>query len=291
MSKIRIITDSGCDMNAEMAKKYGISIIPISYTFDGVTYYECGKEQTCEQFFERERREKEPPKTAQITPIQYEEFFSAVLGEGYDTLIYISISANASGMYQNACMVAREMSEEGKGKIYVVDGKSFTMSYGLPALMAAKMAAEGADAETILKKLDEALSGANVYFLVGDLTHLKKGGRINTATLLVANMLDIRPVLTVKNGLIEQVGKIRGEKKLFKKLLDIVEDEHGLKGRYNYYIAHSCVSSKAAELREEVLARIGDTDIEEVPIGPIIGTHAGPDVCAIGFFDTEINYK
>ena len=224
MSKIKIITDSGSDIRREVAEKLGIRMLPISFTFDGDTYYREGIDMSREEFYEKLSKSDAPvPKTAQVTPIQYEEAFNEEYDNGYDTLIVVSISSKGSGMYQNAVMSAREVMEERGGEIIVVDSMGFSCIYSGAVIHAAKMLASGSGKDEIVEYLKEATQSMKAYFLVDDLLHLKKGGRINAATLVVANMLDIKPVLAIKDGVVVQDGKLRGSKKLMKKLLNILE--------------------------------------------------------------------
>ena len=284
MSKILLMTDSGSDIDKVLAKQYDIMILPFKYSFDGENYYLDGIDQKLEDFYEMERASEQIPKTAQVTPIEFEEIFEKAYSDGFDTIIYTSISSAASGTYQNACMMARQAMDEHEGlRIEVIDTKTYSALYGLAVIEGAKMLREGKSADEIVERIKAIAYSANAMFLTGDLTHLKKGGRINAATFAVANVLDIKPILTIKDGLVVQGGKIRGSKNLFKKLMASAE-EMGNFEEGRIFTIHTCQYEKAAMLRNAIAEDYPNTRIDDLLIGPTIGCHAGPDLIGIVYF-------
>ncbi len=283
------MTDSGSDLTKEVAAKYDIRVIPFKYSFDGETYYSDGVDKTTEEFYEIERTSAEIPKTVQISPSQFEEIYSGIYDEGYDNLIFTVLSGSASGTYQNACMIAKSFMEEHENfKIEVIDSQTYTILYGFAAVEGAKAIREGKSAEEAAERIREVLSGANVSFLVGDLAHLKKGGRINAATLVVANMLDIKPILTIKDGLVVQDGKIRGSKNLYKKFVEDAADKFGDLGKGTVALIHTCVPDKAEEVKQELLRQYPGADVTVNLVGSTIGCHGGPDLVALAHFNDKI---
>ena len=285
MNKIRIITDSGSDITPKRAEELGIRLIPISFTFDGEKYYRSGIDMPLEEFYERLSDSSVIPKTTQVSPVEMEDVFNEELDSGYDTLIYVSISSNGSGMYQNAVLTAREVMENRGGEIIVVDSQGFTCIYGAPVIHAAKMVSAGESKEAVLDYLNDAFSTMRSLFLVGDLKHLKKGGRINTATLLLANMLDIKPVLTVSGGLVVQKDKLRGNKRHLRKLVALAADEGVDLSNRSAIIVHTLQPEKRDELKAELEEKFPGVRVYECPIGTIIGSHGGGDL--VGFVYSE----
>ncbi len=286
MSKIKIITDSGSDISVETAQKLGIRVLPISYTFDGETYYREGIDMSKTEFYEKLADKNAPiPKTAQVTPIQFIDAYNEELDNGYDTLIVVTISSKGSGMYQNAVMASQEVMDERDGEIIVVDSYGFSCIYGAPVIHAAHMLNEGKGKEEIVSFLKDALSCSKTYFVVDDLLHLKKGGRINAATLVLANMLEIKPILDVKDGLVVQDGSLRGSKKLMKKLVNkVVSDGNDLSGR-TVIIAYSGCPENAEDLKVELSEKFPGIKLKEIQIGSVIGCHGGPRL--VGFMMSE----
>lgn len=286
MTKIKLITDSGSDISWEKAEKLGIRMLPISFTFDGETYYREGIDMTKEEFFSKLAQKDSPiPKTAQVTPVQFADAFNEEMDNGYDTLIVVTISSAASGMHQNAVMMAQEVMEERGGEIVVIDSHGFSCMYGGAVVHAAHMLNEGKGKDEILAYFDDVIGSMKPYFLVGDLEHLKKGGRINTATLVIASMLDINPLLTVKDGLVVQKDKIRGGKNLLKKLVkNIAADGYNLSGK-TIFIAHSAMEEKASDVISEIESEFAGAKFLPYCIGPVIGCHGGPDLIGVIFSD------
>lgn len=284
MSKILLMTDSGSDIGIERAAEYGIKVLPLKYSFDGEKYYLDGIDQTLEEFYAMEKCADDVPKTAQISPVEFEEAFEQAYKDGYDTVIYTSISGAASGTCQNAVMMANAVMAEHEGfKIEVIDSRTYSVLYGFAVIEGAKLLKEGKSAEEIIERIKKICCSANARFITDDLTHLKKGGRINAATLVVANMLDIKPVLVLKDGLVEQGSKIRGAKNLYKKLVD-ASKEMGDFNEGKVYTVHTCVHEKAAELKTAILDQFPGIEVGDTLVGPTIGCHTGPDLFGIVYF-------
>ena len=284
MSKILLMTDSGSDIGMERAAEYGIKVLPLKYSFDGEKYYLDGIDQSLEEFYEMEKSIDDVPKTAQISPLEFEEAFTNAYQEGYDTVIYTSLSGAASGTCQNAVMMANQVMDEHEGfKVEVIDSRTYSVLYGFAVIEGAKLLKEGKGAEEIIERIKKICYSANARFVTDDLTHLKKGGRINAATFAVANMLDIKPVLILKDGIVEQGAKLRGSKNLYKKLVDVAK-EMGDFNEGKVYTIHTCVHEKAADLRKAILEQFPDIEVGDTLVGPTIGCHTGPDLFGIVYF-------
>ena len=285
MSKIKIITDSGSDISWKKAQKLGIRMLPISFTFDGETYYREGIDMSRDEFYEKLSSNDVTPKTAQVTPVQFADAFNEEYDNGYDTLIVVTISSSGSGMYNNAVMSAAEVMDERGGEIIVIDSQGYSCIYGGAVVHAAKMLGEGKGKDEIVDYIKSACESMKAYFLVEDLLHLKKGGRINAATLVIANMLDIKPVLTIKDGLVVQKDKLRGSKKVLKKLVANAEDDGvNLSGK-TVFIAYTGNKEIAQELKGELADAFGDVNCVDIELGSVIGCHGGPAL--VGFVFSE----
>ncbi len=284
MSKILLMTDSGSDIGMERANEYGIKVLPLKYSFDGENYYLDGIDQSLEEFYEMEKKNEDVPKTAQISPLEFEEAFEQAFKDGYDTVIYTSISGAASGTCQNAVMMAGEAMDAHEGfRVEVIDSRTYSVLYGFAVIEGAKLVKEGKSVEEVIERIKKICYSANAYFLTDDLTHLKKGGRINAATFAVANLLDIKPILVLNDGLVEQGAKLRGTKNIYKKLVDAAKTM----GDFNegkVYTIHTCVHEKAAELKNAILEQYPDIEVGDTLVGPTIGCHTGPDLFGVVYF-------
>lgn len=285
MSKIKIITDSGSDISWERAKELDITMLPISFSFDGENYFREGIDMSVSEYYEKLTQSSTIPKTAQVTPVEYEDVFNQEFDNGYDTLIVVTISSKGSGMYQNAVFSAKEVMSERGGEIIVVDSHGFSCLYGPAVIHAAHMLKDGKSKEEIVAYLEDVFSTMHSYFLVEDLEHLKKGGRINTATLMIANMLDIKPVLTVEGGVVVQKDKIRGSKRILKKLVSNTASEGADLSGKTVFLVYTANDSQLEELKEEINNQFSDVSFIEFKIGSVVGSHIGPELAGFVYSD------
>ncbi len=285
MQNFKIITDSNSDISRATTEKLGIRVIPISFTFDDENYYRDGLDLTPEEFYEKLRKNDSIPKTTQVTPMEYKDVYNEEYDNGNDNLLVITISSNGSGMYNNAVMMASEIMEERGGSITVVDSRAFSCLTGVGVIRAAKMKQAGKSKDEIAEFLNDFYQTIHVFFLVGSLEHLKKGGRINAATLILANMLDIKPILAVEDGVVVQKDKIRGSKHVLKKLIkNATDDGFDLSGK-TVIILNAAQPDKYAALKEELEKTFENINVKKCDIGAVVGSHSGPDVVGFVFSD------
>ncbi|MBR3791326.1 MAG: DegV family protein, partial [Clostridia bacterium] len=223
MSNYKIFIDTGADMPEEMAEKNGFGVIRFLSIF-GEKSYVTGTDITNEQFYKMLKESDTIPTTSQ-TP--YADFYDQLkkASDEYDTVIYFALSSSASGQYNTACMIKNEILEENPdADIRIFDTQTFSVYISVTALYAKELLDSGMDVDTVLDKCREYIKTWQCYILVDTLKYLEKGGRITKTSAIVGSLLDIKPVLTINNGLIEPVEKLRGNKKLFKKLLNLVRE-------------------------------------------------------------------
>ena len=280
MSKIKILTDSASDITLEQAKEFDIGFIPICLTFDGEKVLEDKYDIGTEEFYKRLREKGDIPKTTQITPGKFSEVFSGY-AKDYDELIVFLIGSNTSGTFQNAFNAKAEVEEETNLKIHLVDTQLLSMGYGYPVIRAAQMVKEGLSSEEIIAKCEAMIKSCYTLFAVETLDFLKKGGRIKTATAIIGGMLDIRPILMVTDGLVHAIEKVKGEKKVFPKFMELLAPKVAEMKNPKIIILDSDVPEKAEKLKAMVKEKL-DLDVTMTgPVGVIIGAHAGPGVLGI----------
>ena len=283
MAKIRLITDTGSDLKLSVAERYNIRLLPFAYSYDGETYLRSQIDESVEDFYKRLRVADNPPKTTQITPAEFADIFREELDAGYDTIIVTTLSGSASGTCQNAHIAAAEVMDERSCDIRIVDSQTFTCLYAQPVIHAAEMVKHGASADEVENYLHDATADFGAAFVVSDLEHLKKGGRINAATLLFANMLDIKPILTVDGGLVVQTDKVRGEKRVNKKIIETAVKNAGDLNGKTIIGAYADSREKLETLIEEIKVQFPDVNVRYCRLGPIIGTHGGPTLYGFAY--------
>lgn len=280
----KIFVDTCADMPEAMAKENDFGIIRFMSVF-GEEAFVTGTELTNEQFYEKLTKSEEIPTTSQ-TP--YADFYETLKQASldYDTVIYFAMSSKASGQYNTACMIRNEILEEDNpnADIRIVDTMTFSAFISNTALYAKKLLDAGEDVDEVIKKAEAHLKSWGAYVLVDTLKYLEKGGRITKASSIVGSILDIRPVLTIKDGLVEPYEKIRGKKKLYNKFIDLIRENPDFDDENPEFIVVDSNKDYGNEMRELLLEEFGDKTVKyNFEMGPIVGTHIGPGTIGVVF--------
>ena len=282
MPNIKIFVDTSADMPLEIAKKYDIGVLSFLSVF-GEECYVSGVDITNEEFYKKLESSSKIPTTAQ-TP--YQDMYDVLLeaSRRYDSIIYFTISSKGSGQNHTANMVAEEIKETDNpnADIRIVDSGKYSLFIAATAVKACEMAQNGSSVDEIIDYSKKYIESWYCLLLVDTLKYLEKGGRINKASAIVGTLLDIKPVLTIADGLVEAADKLRGKKKLIDKLIQKIEDDPEFDSeKQEFLVVHS---DKAKG--EEAVEKLRDT-FENAQIvmfsefGSIIGTHTGPGAVAI----------
>ncbi len=279
---VKIMTDMSADIPKEVAEKYDIKVLPF--------YINCEDESiladinyTPEMFYEKFAALENIPSTSQATPDILEEMYRSIGKE--NQIIHITIPANSSGIVNTAKMISAELQEEGFD-IEIVDSSMFSYGIGANVVAAAEMAEKGASKEEIVAFLKERFEKDRVYFIVDDLTTLKKGGRIKATTMVVSAILDIKPILYSSDGKVEAFAKVKGLKRAIAKLVDCIEENIEDRENTEICIMDAGCPEKAEMLKKAIIERFGEREIFEGKVGPIITCHAG-----MGVFGTYFRHK
>ncbi len=279
MKPIKIITDTCSDITLETAEKYGIHLMPIHVIFDEKEYLDQ-YEIDAKSFYKMLESSDVHPKTAQVTVQEHTDAFMKY-AKDY-TIIHIPISANASGTYQSACLAKESVTDEiPDAEIHIFQNDQFSYGYGLWAIEAAKMASDGKSADEILNMLDEKIHNTEVIFSVSTLDYLQKGGRISSASKMIANVLDITPILEIKDGLVVSKEKVRGSKKVLAKMASILSENISDDTEQTICVMHSDDIERAEKLIEKIKQATPYTKFETAYLGACIGIHTGPGAIGV----------
>ena len=219
---VKIITDSGSDISQERAKQLSIKVMPLTFRF-GNNEYQDGITMSPEEFYARMEKEEELPKTSQISPFAYAEAFKEATADGSDAL-YVCISSKVSGTIQSATLAASEFD----GKVKVFDSRHFCISEGLLAEYAKRLADEGKNLDEIYEELEKAREKVRIIAVFATLENLKKGGRISSTVAFVGEALSIKPLITITDGAVDVLGKVRGMKKGYHAMRDYILEQGGI---------------------------------------------------------------
>lgn len=278
---VRIITDSSCDLSQEEAKALDITIIPLRVAI-GEDEYLDGVELDSKTFFEKLPSFSEFPKTSQVIPATYEEYYSDATMNG-DEVICITLSSELSGCYQSAIIA----SEDFEGKVYVIDSRTASASIAVLVEYACQLRSQGKSAKEMYDILEEAKGKLRLIALLDTLEYLKKGGRISAAAALAGELLSIKPVIAVEDGPVHMLGKARGTKNGRNLLTDFIEKKGPIDFNKPYCVIYSGVEPVALEDYLENHKDIYQGKVSHIPrrrIGCAIGSHIGPGAIGVVFF-------
>lgn len=276
---IKIVTDSAADIPKSIAEELDIEILPFMINIDGKQIV-ADKNLTPQEFYKMVENCVEIPSTSQMSPADLEDIYRKIGAE--NTIIHITMSARGSGINNTSNLVAAQLNDEGFD-ITVIDSGKFTMIIGDTVIKAAKMARNGASKQEIIDFANENYARDTAYFLVDDLTFLKKGGRIKATTMAISKVLDIKPILFINDGLVEATRKVRGLKKSLSVLVDFIEERMENPEENEVMILDSDAPDKVEVIEEMIRERIKPKAITYAKIGPVITCHAGPGLVGVYF--------
>ncbi|MBO0364476.1 DegV family protein [Streptococcus vaginalis] len=271
-----MLTDSTTDLPESWALKNDVQILGLTIQLDGTTYETVGdKKLTSEQLLSKMEAGSQPT-TSQINVGQFEDIFRRYAEVGMPVL-YIAFASVLSGTYQSAVM-ARDMVLEDfpKAVIRIIDTKAASMGEGILVMKAVEAKAAGQSLEQVVALIKSLVPKVKTYFLVDDLNHLMRGGRISKTAALMGSLVNIKPVIAVKgDGRLDSVAKVRGKKKaqteVVRMTLEDIADPRVV-------IAYAGADSQevAQVLKNQLLASEQVNEVLILPLGPVISTHTGP---------------
>ncbi|WP_062108966.1 DegV family protein [Bacillus niameyensis] len=276
--KTAVVTDSTSYIPKHIRENLGIHMIPLSVVINGETYRE-EVDISAEDFYKEVRNGDKLPKTTQPPIGEFEELFSELAKE-YDAIISVHLSSGISGTFQGAASVGNMLDNV---KVYAYDSEVSCMAQGFYVLKAATLAQEGKHPDDIIAELDHLKANARAYFMVDDLTHLQRGGRLSSAQAIIGSLLNIKPLLHFENKVIVPFEKIRTRKKAMKRIVELL-DEDVKKGKdLQATIIHANRLEDAVEWKKELSALYPNVDFSISYFGPVIGTHLGEGSMGLGW--------
>jgi DegV family protein with EDD domain len=284
VSNVRIVTDSACDLPAEVAEDLGIEIVPLSIRF-GEEEFIDREELSVAEFWSRCVNMAELPETAAPAPGQFDAVYRKLADEGATGIVVVSLSGALSATIQSAELAARAVAEDDGIDIDVriVDSRSVSMGIGTIALACSRAASDGGSIDEIEALANDLVDRTRVFAALDTLDNLKKGGRIGGAKAFLATALSIKPIIDVTGGVVAEAGKQRTRSKA---LAHLVERFKSYDGRVeNLAVLHADCSD--VDVFVDMLAPHYDGEILVGEIGPVIGTHGGRGTIGVAFHETK----
>lgn len=275
MEKIKIITDSTCDLNKETIEKYDIEVIPLIVNFGEESYLD-GVDIDIREFLRKMDEEGIFPTTSGINPHKFCEYYKKYLDEGYK-IVSIHLSSKMSGTYQSACM-AKEILET--NDIVVIDSLNVTSGLGLLVIKAAELARQNYTIDKIEEVIKEKRPHVKNAYAFASLDNLVKGGRLPKAIGAIGNLLNIKLILAVVDGEMAVIDKVRGTKKAIKTILSHLEKMD--KNEHSILLQIDNTDIRYA-LEEELKEK--NVNFIVCDVGCVVGTHSGPNACGVAFIE------
>ena len=284
-----IVTDSSCDLPAELVEQMEIQVAPLAFIMGGKTYrnYPDNREMTPEEFYSRQAN-GEMATTNAVNVGEATEMVEPFLKQGKDVLI-LAFSSGLSTTFNSFQIAANDLTEQYPDqKIYAVDTLCASLGQGMLVVQAAQLRQQGKSIDEVRNWVEEHKLHQCHWFTVNDLFFLKKGGRVSAATAVVGTMLQIKPVMHVDNeGHLINVAKARGRRASLLALADKVEELGVDAADQTMYISHSACLEDAQFVADEVKKRYNVKQVIINSIGPVIGAHTGPGCVALFFTGTK----
>src|SRR2546425_1518232 len=282
MSKrsVAIVTDSTADLPPALAAARSVTVVPLTLNLDGQSLLD-GVDITPAEFYRRLPGAATHPTTSQPSPGRFAETYNTLL-ESYESIVSIHISEKLSGTYASARQAA-DMTDP--KRIRVVDSEVVSMSLGLVSIVAATLADRGAEPEAIEAKVVAMRPQLQTYFSVATLEFLRRGGRIGRANALLGSVLQVKPVLCIRDGLVTPLERVRTFDRALNRVVDLTREVDTGKG-VCLIVGHADAQADAERVARE-LEPIADTLMIQ-PLGPVVGAHAGPGVVGVGCYPAEL---
>jgi len=280
MSRVAIVTDSTADMPPQLASARSISVVPLTLNFDGRSLLD-GVDITPGEFYRKLPAAATHPTTSQPSPGRFAETYTELLAN-HDAIVSIHISEKLSGTYDSAKQGAELTDPQ---RVHVVDSQLVSMSLGLVVLGAAVLAADGAEPEAIIARVESMRPLVQTYFSVATLEFLRRGGRIGRASAMLGSVLQVKPVLCVRDGVVTPLERVRTFDRALNRIVELARAVDRGKG-ICAVVGHASAEADAERVGRE-LEPIADTLMIQ-PLGPVVGAHSGPGAVGVGCYPADL---
>lgn len=279
-SKIAIVTDSTSDLPPQLVKSRSITVVPLTLNFEGRSLLD-GVDIRPSEFYRKLPDATTHPTTSQPAPGRFAETYSSLLAD-HTAIVSIHISQKLSGTYASAVQGAEMIDSS---RVIVIDSELVSMSLGLVTLAASQLASQGQDVSAIVEKVTSMRDQVQTYFSVATLEFLRRGGRIGRASALLGSVLQVKPVLCIRDGLVTPLERVRTFDRALNRIVELTRDVDRGKGLC-VIVGHADAEADAERVARELEAMAETLMIQ--PLGPVVGAHAGPGVVGVGCYSADL---
>lgn len=277
--KVRILIDSTTDVTPDVRER--VKVVPLTIRFGDEEYID-GVTITHQQFYEKLVESDVLPTTSQATPDVFEQAFREAVEAG-ESVVAITLASKLSGTYQSAMIAAQDYA----GKVFVVDSQTVTIGAGILAELALQLADEGLSAAQIAEQITRERDHVRLIAVLDTLEYLKRGGRISPTLAFAGGLLSIKPVISLRGGAIEILGKARGSKQGNNLLVKEIQNAGGVRFDKPLLLGYTGLSDALLQkyIADSAFLWEGHVDTLSIEqVGSVVGTHAGPGAVAVAFF-------
>jgi len=276
---VKIVTDSSVDLSPKLAEELGITVVPLYVRF-GNEVYRDQIEISADEFYQRLQHDPVHPSTTQPTPQDFANAYEKVAPKA-DGVVSIHISAKLSGTCNSALQGKKMREEVGPVcPIEVIDSETLTMGLGIITIAAAKVANAGGGVQEVVDEVKKMIPRMHLLFTLDTLKYLALGGRIGKAKALLGSVLNVKPILAIKDGEVVPAGQVRSRSKGIDRLVDFVQSAANIQ---DLAIIYNTTPDEAQTLAERIAPMFAKEKIMIARLGPLLGVHAGPGAVAIAF--------
>ncbi|WP_391120462.1 DegV family protein [Psychrobacillus sp. L3] len=280
---MKLFADSACDLPKSFYELHNVELIPLRVHIDKDEYEDIIGIDSKEVY--AAIRAGKQPKTSQASPELFLSRFEELAKSGEDGF-YISLSSALSGTYSTAVMMKEQLMETYPDlKLTIIDSKCASLGIGLLIKEAVRLRDEGMSLSMMEEKIRFSALHMEHLFTVEDLDYMARGGRVSKTSAFIGGLLNIKPLLHVEEGKLVPIEKIRGRKKVIKRMIDVMGERADRLEEQNIAISHGDDEATALELKQLIEERFHPKSIEIHLIGSTVGAHAGPDTLALFFLN------
>ena len=279
--KVRIITDSGCDISPEAEKEWEkyLVVMPFAVTINGETKLDRS-EILPDEFYQILKENDEIPKHSQITQIQFEDKYRELYNEGVREIIVDVINSRGSQTFSQAQIAAENIKDELPDlKIYTVDGRNYTLAYGYPVLEACKKLAEGQVVQSVVSYLEDWASHSEAFIIGFGLRHMKKSGRISAAASFLGELMGLKPLIILYDGVTEVLKKARGNKAVIDAAVETISQR--IIPKTPYCVVTTTCPEQEKEFIDKMTKKVGYPPEMVEKCGVVVSCNAGPEFIGV----------
>lgn len=266
---VRLVTDSTASIPSELLAELRITVVPLSVVF-GETAYQDGVDLDNASFFAKLKQASQLPRTTQPTPAAFTEAYDALLAQGHSVLS-VQVSSALSGTF-NSAQLGRDACQAPE-RITVIDSRLTSMSLGMAVIAGARAAEAGRSLDEVRAAVELVLAGVELLLFVDTLEYLQRGGRIGAARAFLGGLLSVKPLITLRDGVVAPVGQVRTRARALERLREWATEHTAIRG---FSVLHTASLPDAQALFDELRARFPAAEAYLVECGPVVATHVGP---------------